>query len=131
MSDIRANLIRNSSGNGPINLSWPRASDGKIIGQSASKGYALFDAAFGTEDSFNLSSTVSSAQGLYAGTLTSAVSSANKAVYVCSPRNMGAGVFTAISRATGSTTNWNGRTRNKSGENIDYAWAYTLNGELA
>ena len=39
LSDIRANLIRNSSGNGPINLSWPRASDGKIIGQSAAKAF--------------------------------------------------------------------------------------------
>ena len=39
LSDIRANLIRNSSGNGPINLSWPRASDGKMVGQSANKVY--------------------------------------------------------------------------------------------
>ena len=42
MSDIRADLIRNSSGNGPINLSWPRASDGKMVGQSAAKAWVNY-----------------------------------------------------------------------------------------
>ena len=131
MSDIRANLIRNSSGNGPINLSWPRASDGKMVGQSAAKGYAMFEGNFITNDSFNLSSTTSSGAGVYAGTLISEVSTANKAVYVSSSRNMGSGVFCAINRGDGTTNQWSARTRNKAGENTGYAWSYTLHGDLA
>ena len=121
MSDIRAGTISDAAGTGPITLTK----------QSPAKGYAMFDDTFTTEDSFNLSSTTSAGSGVYAGTLTSAVSSANKAVYLGTPRNMGAGVFCSISRATSSTTQWNARTRNKAGDTTDYAWSYALHGELA
>jgi len=65
MSDIRADLIRNSSGNGPINLSWPRASDGKMVGQSAAKAWAYGDLTAETLGSFNLSSGTDHGPGDY------------------------------------------------------------------
>ena len=57
MSDIRADLIRNSSGNGPINLGWRRASDGKKVGQFAAKVYCNIKQTGiqGVNDSLNVS----------------------------------------------------------------------------
>ena len=66
MSEIRANLIRNSSGNGPINMSWPRASDGKMIGQSAATTVVRMnsDASTNANFSLNVSSTEDTGPGI-------------------------------------------------------------------
>jgi hypothetical protein len=67
LSDIRANLIRNSSGNGPINMSWPRASDGLMVGQSAAKAFANWgsDGSTTKRESLNVTSITDVSTGTY------------------------------------------------------------------
>ena len=128
MSDIRANLIRNSSGNGPINLSWPRASDGKIIGQSASKGYGMINSDAVVLNSFNLSSITDDGNGSYAGVL---IVPMNQASFVASTRSNSSANFVGINRVSGQPSQWVAMTRALNGNNTPQAFCYTVHGDLA
>ena len=127
MSDIRADLIRNSSGNGPINLSWPRASDGKMVGQSAAKAYGSSDNHGTVVFGFNVDGVVDDGVGKRTFNFTSALADANYAAP--STPFAGTGMTHAISGRT--TTSASTDTDTNAGVSADRGVSISIHGDLA
>ena len=122
MSDIRANTISDTSGNGPINLHK----------QSAAKAWASVNSSIAVQDSFNVSSVTHVATGSYGYNFTSSMANlfySSSSAKQNTVDNDGMAMFNkSFSSSSQATYNY----YESGGSLVDPFWAVvTVNGDLA